>query len=343
MDRLNKQMTEKYLRKGDAAKDAGRRGHMPGRGTFGKRRLDARAVFCVATVLAATLFLAGCGISKERLEARETGIALLESGDYDGAIAQFEELIAGATQVTDFETDILKYRAKAEFLSGDAEAAAYTYDILNQVDEKKAEYCYLGALCLAKNGDPEGARRQIDAGRELDTHAERPGFTEAMEALAAAYTDAKDESGAEGVYHELIVLGINAAKNYNRLALAAIRRGEYEQALELIAEGLAADDGAVGEGEAAGQGDSADNRAAGAGGAAGQGDSAGQGSAASGTAGTDQDFAAGNAKRDLRFNEAVCYEYLGDFERALELFRNYVSEFGSDKKAEHEIAFLETR
>ena len=323
MNRLNEQMTEEYLRDGGAVKDTERCESMPGRSVFGKRRLAARAAFCAATVLAAALFLAGCGISKERLEARETGIALLESGDYDGAIAQFEELIDGATRVTEFETDILKYRAEAEFLSGDAEAAAYTYDILNRVDEKKAEYCYLETLCLAKSGDAEKAREQIDAGRELDEKAEQPGFTEAMEALATAYTDAGDLPGAEGIYHELIGLGINAAENYNRLALAAIGQEEYEQALELIAEGLSA-----AAGEAAGQSDPAADGAAGQDGAA---------------ADTDRTAAAGNAKRDLRFNEAVCYEYMGDFERALELFRNYVSEFGSDEKAEHEIAFLETR
>ena len=51
----------------------------------------------------------------------------------------------------------------------------------------------------------------------------------------------------------------------------------------------------------------------------------------------------GIAMKELKFNEAVCYEYLGDFAKALELFQAYVAEYGSDERAEHEIAFLETR
>ena len=47
--------------------------------------------------------------------------------------------------------------------------------------------------------------------------------------------------------------------------------------------------------------------------------------------------------QELKFNEAVCYEYLGDFAKALELFRAYAAEYGTDARVAHEIAFLETR
>jgi tetratricopeptide (TPR) repeat protein len=53
--------------------------------------------------------------------------------------------------------------------------------------------------------------------------------------------------------------------------------------------------------------------------------------------------AAGLTLQQLKFNEAVCYEYLGRYDKALQLFESYVEEFGSDEKAEHEIAFLVTR
>ena len=51
----------------------------------------------------------------------------------------------------------------------------------------------------------------------------------------------------------------------------------------------------------------------------------------------------GLAVQELKFNEAVCYEFLGEFSKALELFRAYAAEFGSDDRVAHEIAFLETR
>ena len=53
---------------------------------------------------------------EEEKTARENGIALLESGDYEGALDQFEALIQDADRVTDFEVDILKYRAEAEYV-----------------------------------------------------------------------------------------------------------------------------------------------------------------------------------------------------------------------------------
>lgn len=45
----------------------------------------------------------------------------------------------------------------------------------------------------------------------------------------------------------------------------------------------------------------------------------------------------------LRYNEAVVYEYQGDFKKALELMESYAKEYGPDDAAEHEIAFLKTR
>lgn len=47
--------------------------------------------------------------------------------------------------------------------------------------------------------------------------------------------------------------------------------------------------------------------------------------------------------KELAFNEAVAYEYTGDFEKALECMQNYERTYGSSAETEHEIAFLKTR
>lgn len=47
--------------------------------------------------------------------------------------------------------------------------------------------------------------------------------------------------------------------------------------------------------------------------------------------------------KELVYNRAVAYEYLSEYKKALELFEDYVSVFGSNEDAEHEIAFLKTR
>ena len=93
------------------------------------------------------LLLTGCShVTSEMKESRENGIALMESGDYEGAVAEFDSLIDQTTRVTSFEIDVLKYRGEAEFMLGDYGAAAYTYDTLAKVDKPRAEYYCLFVL-----------------------------------------------------------------------------------------------------------------------------------------------------------------------------------------------------
>ena len=49
------------------------------------------------------------------------------------------------------------------------------------------------------------------------------------------------------------------------------------------------------------------------------------------------------SNRELLFNQAACYEHMHDYQKALDLFKTYQSNFQDDAKAAHEIAFLESR
>lgn len=46
---------------------------------------------------------------------------------------------------------------------------------------------------------------------------------------------------------------------------------------------------------------------------------------------------------ELLYNQAVVYEYKGDFKKALELMNQYIASHGPDETAEREIEFLKTR
>ncbi|RGZ00938.1 tetratricopeptide repeat protein [Clostridium sp. AM58-1XD] len=48
-------------------------------------------------------------------------------------------------------------------------------------------------------------------------------------------------------------------------------------------------------------------------------------------------------KQDLLYNQAVSYEYTGDYKRALQIFEDYQKNYGPDEGVEKEIAFLRTR
>lgn len=250
-------------------------------------------VFCMSALL-----LTACGgVTEEMAAARESAIAMMENGDYEGAAAAFNALVAEAKSVTDFELDILKYRAEAEYKLGDYAAAAYTYDILNQVDAERTEYCYFGAMSLAKAGDIAGAQELLEKGKLLDQEEDEGtmsvGYVEAVMALGNAMFDSGDKTGANVLYDELIASGCATTEIYNRLMTDAMASGNYETALGLAERGLQLEDGL--------------------------------------------------AEKQLKFNEAVCYEYLGNWSKALSMFEAYVAEYGSDEKAEHEIAFLRTR
>lgn len=49
------------------------------------------------------------------------------------------------------------------------------------------------------------------------------------------------------------------------------------------------------------------------------------------------------AKKELMFNEACCYEYLNDYKTAFDKFGKYLEEYPDDEKAIHEYEFLKTR
>ena len=247
-----------------------------------------------AVILAALFLLSGCGsVTEEMKTGRTEGIALLESGDYEGAVSRFDEVISQASRVTDFELDVIKYRAEAELKLEDYQAAAYTYGILSQVDEPKPEYEYLEALCLARGGNPEGAKAALEEGKALDESLSGFGYEEAMMAIGEANAASGDMEAADRTYQELVSQGHANTGIYNRWALSAMEAGNYEEALSYIETGLALSDD--------------------------------------------------TARKELRFNEAVCCEYLGQYEQALSLFQAYEAEFGSDEQTAHEIAFLVTR
>ena len=253
------------------------------------------AAFLTAVILASTLLTACGGVTEEMMATRESAIAMMEQGDYEGAVELFNGLVDEATKVTAFELDILKYRAEAEFLLEDYAAAVHTYRTLMQVDESAVhpEYYYVSAMALAKDGQVAEALEVLKAGKALDKNLSAAGFFEAMQAVAEGYKASGLLSDAKAVYQELIDGGFGNSKIYNCLMVMSMDEGDYEVALELAAKGLILTDGL--------------------------------------------------AVQELKFNEAVCYEYLGEFAKALELFRAYAAEYGSDERVAHEIAFLESR
>lgn len=278
--------------------------------------------------VSAALLLTGCGDSKEAREARMSGIKQMNQEKYEEAIASFDRALDEADGIVgEFELDVLKYRAEAEYMTEDYRAAAHTYDILADVDEGKREYLYYGAASHALAGeleeaveayekaqkgssevkklDQEDGKQQetVPSQAALDpdqksiheaalTPEEEAGRSLALSAIGKAYEDQGQYEEAMSFYEGAAGSGLTADL-CNRMGLCMMAAEQYDEAISYFEKGMTLQDEVK--------------------------------------------------MPDLKYNEAAAYEYKGNFEKALELLNAYVSAYGSAPEIEREILFLESR
>ena len=145
--------------------------------------------------------------SGDKYQLRLAGIEKLNQGDYAEAIVDFEAaILASKGRVGEFETDVLKYRAEAEYMLKDYAAAAHTYQILTQLDGESAEYSYREALSLALAGDAQGSLGAYEKGVSLEEKEKdlSIGRSEVLAEVGKALTDAGLSQDADAIYREEI-------------------------------------------------------------------------------------------------------------------------------------------
>ena len=109
--------------------------------TCSRVKMGSRLKLLVLTAGVCMSLTVGCGKSENKYTYRDAGIEALNAGDYESAIASFDEAInASNALVGAFDIDVLKYRAEAEYRAADYQAASDTYGILIQVDKERPEY-----------------------------------------------------------------------------------------------------------------------------------------------------------------------------------------------------------
>lgn len=119
------------------------------------------------------MFLTACS-SKKVDELRLQGIEELQKAKYEDAIETFNKALELSDgKVSEMQYDILIYRAEAEYMTGDLEAAQKTIDTLREVNGDKDEYVRFQSQLDAKkliaeatealnNGEIETAREKLD-------------------------------------------------------------------------------------------------------------------------------------------------------------------------------------
>ena len=110
-------------------------------------------------LLAMILCLPGCGKKAEQQKMQQTlkqeGMQLQSSGDYEGAIAKYEEALKLADmKVGAEEIDIAYYKASAQYRSGDLAGAIDTYSAILAVKETEDSYLGRGLLYVKAKDAP---------------------------------------------------------------------------------------------------------------------------------------------------------------------------------------------
>lgn len=190
--------------------------------------------------------MAGCGEKKAAKEARLKGIEAMEAGNYEEAIRAFETSLEEADGiVNEFELDILQYRGEAEYRLGDYSAAAHTYGILAEVEEKQPEYLYYMAASIAMGGDFEAAKTAFLAGEQRAEDQKKAGESQepagvqlALTALTAAARKAGDGEQAVEFCRQAIERGSSGPEIYNQMGLSLTEAGNYEEALTYFENGI---------------------------------------------------------------------------------------------------------
>ena len=296
------------------------------------RRLKAVFLWLVCIVLIGLLIFGAvklvgkfAGSGKDKL--RKDGIEKLNAGDPEGAIADLDAALEKAGNKSNkpsvFNADVLWYRAEAELLLKDYEAASHTYDLIAEQGGDKISCLYMKAVCAEKLGDKDSAvsyyREALGQEKEGSRSA---GFEEALIAAGSACVNGQDFDTAKSLYEEALNSGKTGEKLesriYNQLGLCQMAEADYNTAADSFDKGY----NALITGYKAGTGAELDQAAA---------------------AVPQEDIQGMTLLKELAYNKAVCLEYSGQYRAAQAEFEHYISVFGADENAQHEIDFLKTR
>ena len=237
-------------------------------------------------------------------ELREQAIGFMDNGDYGAAIARFNEALALQDKhYGKLEIDMLKYRAEAELKNGDYESADNTYTQLIKYEGETADYLNLRVICISHAGTD--LQRAIEYYKRAQ---EKEGSEYIRRQALYALGSALAKTDYESYHQEAEALYLEALDNENE------RSGELYNRMGMMCfekedYDLAKD--YFNEGiKFVNKSESGEEK---------------------------------EVLKPLKYNLAVCYEYRREYDKALEAFKKYRDEYGSDEDLEHEITFLETR
>ena len=281
------------------------------------RKRYAAALACVCV-----LGIGGCGKDQETLEQQMTlrsqGMDQALSGDYESAIASYNEALSLAgMRAGNLELDIASYKAAAQYHAGDLQGAADTCTAV--LDLKKSAEMYLTrGLIYKASGDTEAANADFQAAKDMTSSKDlitlgrlsyyMEDYNGAKDYLEQAYENGEQESlywqgelywqmgnkdYAVTLYQSYLEEHTDHPDIYAKVASYQMDQGDYESALSVIKDGIA-----LGDSE---------------------------------------------SLQELLSYEIAVYEQMGDFATAKVKMESYLESYPDDESAAREYVFLKTR
>ena len=199
----------------------------------------AICIFLVGLIAVGTFRLAAHMTTSKKRQFRAEGIEKLDAGDYAGAIGSFDTALEKSGKgAEEFNRDVLLYRADAEFLLKDYNAAIHTYDLLLEMRPDTPEYMYRQSSCYARLGDTDNAiKRYQEAEALVKKDKPVPGRQEALLAAGSACVDAKEYDKAMALYENALKDGMEHGEIYNQMGLCQMAAQDYQSAYDSFDKG----------------------------------------------------------------------------------------------------------
>lgn len=243
-------------------------------------------------------------------------IAKTAAGDYDGAAADYLQLIDNNYR----KRDIYQLLGDVRLKSGDADEAMRCYQECLNIDNRDYDGYLNMAESLSAAGESERAEIVLNAALEVEPREAKDWYyrgrvylkledvENAFPSFEEAYNKGCSEAGyylgycyelqdnydeAMKLYQEQLGINDQDARLYDQMAVCYIRQGKYDDAMIMIEKGLSIESDDV--------------------------------------------------KAALLWNECICFEKKGDTDTALLKLMNYVSLYPKDERAIKELKFLQGR
>lgn len=279
-----------------------------------KKKVIGMAFFCM-------VLLCGCANREEaqrQLELRSQGILLASDGDYEGAVAAYDEALGlSDMKVGKVELDIAAYKASALYHGGKPEEAVAACDAILDLKKNRDVYVMRG-LIKRELGDTEAAQADFKAAMDMTSSrdkvmlgrlsyymedyakakeyleaASRAGNTEADYWQAELYWQMGNVDYAVTLYQNYLQGEVKHQEAYAKVANYQIGQGDYDGALDTLQTGIS------------------------------MGDS--------------------GSMQSLLASEIAVYEHKGDFETAKLKMESYLESYPNDEEAAREYEFLRSR